>query len=177
MGTEQGKQVGIALKAVLEMQSDCIKLIEDLDKFMTGYRSVYGNIVTLDLGSTIGRKTYVAEGLIRLYARPKEHANVLCINICFFDRNDPKFVEPILVAANIIYESIPPDQSESPRRCWDAWHAFLDWAPERVFDQPITLTQPPKRPTIETVTVAAMPLFGIKNIDDVKRLVELVGRP
>ena len=54
MGTEQGKQLGIALKAVLEMQSDCTKLIEDLDKFMTGYRSLYGSrSVTLDLGSTI----------------------------------------------------------------------------------------------------------------------------
>jgi len=177
MGTEQGKQLGIALKAVLEMQSDCTKLIEDLDKFMMGYRSLYGSVVTLDLGSTIGRRTYVAEGLIRLYARPEEDARVLCINICFYDRNDPKFEEPILVAANISYQPAPPDQTEKLKRGWDAWHSFLDWAPERIYDQPITLARPPKRPTIETVTLAATPLFGVKNIDDVKKLVELVGRP
>ena len=103
--------------------------------------------------------------------------HVLCINICFFNGNDPKFEEPILVRQLTSFMRQHSTGSNCKlKRGWDAWYAFFDWAPERVYDQPITLTRPPKRPTIESLVVAAVPLFEMKNIDDVKKLVELVGR-
>jgi len=62
-----GKQIVLAMKAVANMHSDCIKLFEDLDKAFPSLKSFYNTVVTLELGSSMSARSYLAGGLIRLY--------------------------------------------------------------------------------------------------------------
>jgi hypothetical protein len=177
MDAEYGKQMGRAIRAVLDMHADCVKLLSDLDKTLVEYESIFGNVVALNQGITISRRAYIAEGLIRLYARRSDADRVLGINICFYDENDPEFVEPILVVANTRYQTKTADPQEKLKRAWDPWYSFLDWAPERVYETAIRIEKPRKRGVIEQITVAAAPLYTITSLDAATRLVDLVGRP
>jgi hypothetical protein len=175
MDSNYGKQMGKAIWAVLDMQDDCIRLFHDLDKAFPEYRSLYGNIVTLNQGSSIARRQYIAEGLIRLYVRAGREERVLGINICFFD--DAKLEEPIFVAANTRYRTNTPDGREKLEMGWDPWYAFLKWSPNRVYGTPVTLENPSKRSSLEQVTVAAAPLYSITSLEAALQVIDLVGRP
>jgi hypothetical protein len=177
MDADYGKQMGKAIRAVLDMQDDCIRLFHDLDKALIEYVSLYGNVVTLNLGSSITRRAYFAEGLIRLYARKGREDQVLGINICFYDENDLTLAEPLFVVANTRYLTGVADQQEKVKKGWDPWSAFLGWSPERVYGTAITIERPTKRSSIEQVTVAAAPLYSITSLEAATHLVDLVGRP
>jgi hypothetical protein len=173
METDYGKQMGKALRAVRDMHDDCIRLIHDLDKALNGYESLMGNVVTLGLGSAIYKRTYLAEGLIRLYRRKSKEDHVLGVNICFYD--DLRVVEPIFIVANIHYFAGVPE--ENTKKGWDPWFAFLEWSPERTFNKALSIEKPSKRPNIELVTVAAAPLYTILNLEAATHLIDMVGRP
>ncbi len=177
MEISPGSQIVLAMKSIVKMHSDCIKLFEDLDKSMLGFKSFYNNVVTLELGSSMSARRYLAEGLIRLYFRPGDENEFLSVNICFYDLNDPRFVEPIFVVARITYEPMAVDQREKLKRGWDPWYAFLSWIPERRYGEAVTIQRPKKRDTIETITVAAAPLFTIRTLESAVALIDLVGRP
>lgn len=177
MSVEYGKQMAEAMSAVRGMHSDCIRLFRDLDRELSGYDSLYGNIVTLNLGSSISRQVYLAEGLIRLYVPRGNEQEMLGINICLFDENDSAFVEPLFVAANIRYTSATSDPQEKTRKGWDPWYAFLDWSPQREFRKAMVIEKPLKRPSIERVTVAGAALYSVVTLEDALALVDLVGRP
>jgi len=177
MEPSPGKQMGLAMRAVANMHSDCLKLFSDLDKNYPALKSFYGNHVTMDMGRTIGRRMYLAEGLIRLYHLPNRLADFLSINICFFDLKDPKFSEPLFVVARICYEEGAVEKSEQLRRGWDPWFGFLSWAPERKLGEAISLENPRQREAIEKMTLAAMPLMEIHAVSDATALVTLVGGP
>lgn len=177
MSADYGKQMAEAMSAVRGMHSDCIRLFRDLDRELSSYESLYGNVVTLNLGSSISRQVYLAEGLIRLYVPKGNERQMLGINICFFDENDPAFVEPLFVAANIQYASATSDPQEKTRKGWDPWYAFLEWSPLRVYGQPIVIDKPPKRPSVERITVAAGPLYSVETLEDALSLIGFVGRP
>ena len=81
MNSSPGEQMVLAMRSVLKMQSDSIKLFEDLDKSMPGLESFYRNVVTLGLGNSMSSRHYLAEGLIRLYFRPGNKTDFLGINI------------------------------------------------------------------------------------------------
>jgi hypothetical protein len=175
MENNPGKQMVLAMKAVANMHSDCIKLFEDLDKAVPSLRSFYNTVVTLELGSSMSARQYLAEGLIRLYHAPHNEAEFLSVNICFFDFNDPRFTEPLFVVARISYEPGAVDQKEKLKRGWDPWYAFLSWAPERKLGEAITLDRPKQREAIERITVAAVPLLNIHTSADAVALIDLVG--
>ncbi len=177
MSADYGKQMAEAMTAVRGMHSDCIRLFRDLDRELSNYESLYGNVVTLNLGNSISRQVYLAEGLIRLYVPKGNEQQMLGVNICFFDENDSAFVEPLFVVANIRYISAISDAQEKTRKGWDPWYAFLEWSPQRVYGQPIVVEKPSKRPSIERVTVAAAPLYSVVTLTDALALIELVGRP
>lgn len=177
MANDQGEQMLMAVKAVIGMHKDSIKLLEDLDKEMRGFVSFYGNTVTLDLGSALYKRRYVAEGLIRLYVRSPQANEMLGVNICFENGEDPHFTEPVLVIARITYDPGNIDQKEKLDRGWDPWYAFLEWAPERKYKERIIVNRPPKRPRIEEAILAAIPLFSVHDIEQARDLISLVGKP
>jgi hypothetical protein len=177
MEDNPGKQMVLAMKAVANMHSDCIKLFEDLDKAFPSLKSFYNNVVTLELGSSMSVRCYLAAGLIRLYHEPRNEAEFLSVNICFFDPNDPRFTEPLFVVARISYEPGPIDQKEKLKRGWDPWYAFLSWAPDRKLGEAMPIDRPKQREAIEQVTVAAAPLLNIHTLADALNLVNLVGGP
>jgi len=176
MSNDYGKQMAEAMTAIRGMHSDCVRLFRDLDRNLSSYESLYGNVVTLNLGSSISRQVYLAEGLIRLYIPRGNEQQVLGINICFFDENDSAFVEPLFVAANTRYVTATSDPQEKIRKGWDPWNAFLDWSPQRLYSQPI-LIEKPKRASVERVTVAAAPLYSVATLTDALSIIDMVGRP
>lgn len=178
MGAEYGKQMGLAIRAVLDMQADCIKLIQDMDRALGDYTSYYGNVVTLNLGSSISKRTYLAEGLIRLYVRPGREERILGLNICFYDQNDRRFTEPIFVIADITYLQGHADPTEKLKRGWDPWYLFLAWgAADRPYHKRQTITKPVKRPHIEQAVVVAAPLYDIVSLEAAMSLIEFATRP
>ena len=177
MSNEAGVRMCLAMEAVVHLHQDCIKLINDIDKHMQGYQSYYDNTVTQGLGSAISNRRYLADGLMRFYYRTNDLSKMLGVNVCFFDLDDPKFIEPIFVVANLTYERADVDYAEKYRRAWDPWYSFLNWAPERVYGQPISLTAPKGRENITTVTLAAIPLYDVKTAAAAIALVDMVGKP
>jgi hypothetical protein len=119
------------------------------------------------------------EGLIRLYVRKGNEERLLGVNICFYDQNDSKFIEPIFVVANVSYLPAPSDPQEKLRRGWDPWYAFLEWShpDQRIYGKAISMGRPSKRQNIEQVTVTAAPLYTINSLKAAMQLVDLVGRP
>jgi hypothetical protein len=176
MDCEYGKTMARAMQAVRDMHSDCIQLFRDVDREMKDYKSVYGNVVTQDLGSSITRRDYLAWGLFRVYARKGKEDKVLSINACFFDDKDPRIVEPIFAVAKVEYSTKTPDPKEKLDRAWDPWYAFFAWSQEQEFGKAIHI-EAPARAQVVRATVAAMPLFSISNLNAALHLADLVGRP
>lgn len=175
MAIESGKQMVHAMKAIIKMQGDCVRLFNDLDAALDGLESYFGNVVTQQLGSSISNRKYIADGLIRFYA--KNETDMLGVNVCFYDLNDPMFVEPALVVAHIFYQPMSVDPTEKYQRGWDPWSAFFSWSEERTYGKPIQIERPRKRGAIEHLIVAAQPLFSVNSIDIALSLIDLVGRP
>ena len=82
--------------------------------------------------------------------------------------------EPIFVAANILYRTAAASASKI---AWDPWFAFLDWAPDPIFEAAIDIKSPSKRDDVELVRVVAPPLFSIGSLGAATRLIDMVGRP
>lgn len=176
METEYGKQIGVAIRAVLDMQSDCIRLFHDLDKALNDLRPLLGNLVTTGNGSSINApQLYLAQYLCRLYAPIGSEHHVLGFNICFHNFPKRQFPEPIFVTANVEYDPATPDRQEELLRTWDPWAAFLDWNSDSEFGKAIETS--PRRGTIEKIVVAAVPLYSITSLEAALKVVDLVGIP
>lgn len=176
--TENGKLMGRAIKAMLEMQTDCIKLFRDLDKELelNDLRAISGNTITTGLGSSITSPgLYLAQYLYRLYAPEDSKHHVLGVNICLHDHPSKRyFAEPLFLAANIRYD---PSQIDEPiaAKAWDPWAAFLDWNSDGSHGKVLEVS--PGRNTIEKIVVVAVPLYSITSIQVAIQAINLVGRP
>jgi hypothetical protein len=176
--TENGKLMGRAIKAMLEMQSDCIKLFRDLDKELelNDLRAISGNVITTGLGSSITSSgLYLAQYLYRLYAPQHSKHHVLGVNICLHNQDGRRyFEEPLFIAANVRYDPTQDDESLATRS-WDPWSAFLDWNSDRSHGKVLDVS--PRRSTIERIVVVAVPLYAITSIEAAIQTINLVGRP
>ncbi len=176
--TENGKLMGAAIRAILEMQSDCIKLFRDLDKELelNDLRAISGNTITTGLGSSITSPgLYLAEYLYRLYAPQHSKHHILGVNICFHNQEFRRyFPEPLFIAANVQYDSTQVDESLATR-AWDPWAAFLDWNSDKSHGKVLDVS--PGRATIEKIVVVAVPLYSIASIQAAIDTINLVGRP
>lgn len=176
METDYGKQMGSAIGAVLDMQSDCIRLLRDLDKALDPIRPLMGNLVTSGNGSSINSpQLYLTQYLFRLYAPVNANYRVLGLNLCFHDHPHRRFPEPIFVVANAEYDPAVPDRQEELQRAWDPWSAFFDWNSERTLGK--ALATSPRRGSIQKITVAAVPLYSINSLSAAIETIDLVGRP
>lgn len=176
METEQGKQLGMAIQAVLLMQADCVRLFRDLDKALNELQPLPGITVTAGAGYALSApQLYLPLLLFRRYAPAGAKHRVLGINVCLHDHPKRLFDEPIFVAANVQYNPAAPDTNEESYRVWDPWSAFLDWNSDRTFGK--ALTVPPGRSMIEKIDVAAAPLYFITSLDAAIGIIDLVGRP
>ncbi|MGD1083078.1 MAG: hypothetical protein ABR881_32590 [Candidatus Sulfotelmatobacter sp.] len=175
--TENGKLMGRAIKAMLEMQSDCIKLFRDLDKELelNDLRAISGNTITTGLGNSITSPgLYLAQYLYRLYAPEDSKHHVLGVNICLHDYSKRYFAEPLFIAANVRYDPTQADESLATRS-WDPWAAFLDWNLDRSHGKVLDVS--PGRNTIKKIVVVAVPLYSITSIQAAIQTINLVGRP
>ena len=175
--TESGKLMGRAIKAVLEMQSDCIKLFRDLDKQLelNDLQQISGNTITTGLGSSIATPgLYLAQYLYRLYAPRDSRHHVLGVNICLHNYANRYFAEPLFIAANVRYDPAQSDESLATRS-WDPWAAYLDWNSDTSYGRVLEVS--PFRSTIQKIVVVAVPLYSISSIQVAIETINLVGRP
>lgn len=173
METERGKLMGIAIRAMLEMQADCIRLFRDLDKALDGMRPLLDNLVTTNLGSSINAKQlFLAEYLFRLYAPVGQDHRVLGLNACFHNHPKRFFAEPLFLAANVLYDPAKPDRPEQIQRAWDPWSAYFDWSTDRTIGKVLEVA--PQRGTIQKIVVIAAPLYSLTSIEDAMNLVNRI---
>lgn len=177
MTDDYGKRIGSAIKAVVQMQADSIRLLRDLDRDFQGYKVLLGNVVTLHLGNSINNASFLADGFFRHYSPDATWGRSLVATICFFDLRKPeRLPEPVFVAANIEYLNPEPDATEKLKRAWDGWYGFVEWAQNRDFHRQMIVDCPSQR-EIGKMILAAAPLYSITTIEAATKLVDLVGRP
>jgi hypothetical protein len=171
METEVGRQMTAALSAVRKMHFDCSRLLRDIDKEFDGYRSVYASIATTDLSYDVKTGLYMAEGLLRHYAKDVSPSQVVAVNIVFFDVGG-KVTEPLFIIAKILYAA-PLEVATNRNKAWDPWRAYLEWNKERKHGEIIVLEGPLKKDSILRIAVLAVPLF---TIDSETRAQDVVRR-
>ena len=176
MGTEIGKQVGLAIQAVLQMQADCVRLFRDLDKALNELQPISGNTVTAGAGYSMNAsQLYLPKLLFRRYAPSGTKHLVLGISVWLHNHPGIPLDEPIFIVGNVQYTPETPDSTEDSWRPWDPLAAFWDWNSERTFGQALTIE--PKRSTIAKIVVAAEPLYSINSIEAALKVIDMVGRP
>jgi len=178
METENGNLVGSAIRAILEMQSDCIKLFHDLDnKFeLNGLQAISGNTVTTELGSSLTSPgLYLATYLYTLYAPQYSKHHILGVNICFHNQGSKEyFAEPLFIAANIQYDLTQADEPLAIKS-WDPWLAILVWNSDKSLGNVLDVS--PRRSAIKKILVVAVPLYSITSIEAAIETIDLVGHP
>lgn len=176
--TENGKLMGGAIKAALDMQFDCVKLLRDLDKELefNDLRAISANTITSGIGSSITSPgLYLASYLYRLYAPADSTHHVLGVTICLHDQAARRyFPEPLFIAANVRYDPTQADDSLATKS-WDPWAAFLDWNSDASNGKVLDVT--PGRNTIKKIVVVAIPLYSITSIQVAVEALNLVGYP
>ena len=177
MVDEAGLRMGAALRAVLQMQADSVKLLRDLDRGLQGYKSLFGNYVTSGIGSSINTQGFLADGMFRHYSVDGKWGRSLAATICFFDLKRPeRLLEPVFVAANLEYIDPDPDPGEKQKRAWDAWYAYVEWAPGRKFNEVIILDNPEQRESLARVEFVAAPLYSITDLQVATSLLDRLSK-
>lgn len=174
MGTEIGKQMGLAIQAVLRMQEDCVRLFRDLDKALDKLRPISGNTITAGTGYSMNApQLYLPKLLFRRYAPSGSDHLVLGVSAWFHNHPERASDEPLFIVGNVQYTPEAPDSNEESCRPWDPLAAFWDWGSARTFGQALTVD--PKRSTITKIVVAAEPLYSINSIEAARSVIDLVG--
>ena len=168
MSEQYGKRVGQALRAVHQLHSDSSRLLLDMDRAMHGWKSVYDSTVTNDIPYTTGKDRYMAEGLFRHYYQNQEMNFVVALNLCFFDSEDPTLDEPILVAAELNYDS--QSTAKDTSRAWDPWNAFFIWGERPKLHDVFVVTSPESFEREVAGNAIAVPLYDVTSTDYVKGL-------
>lgn len=165
-----GKQVGMALRAVEQMHSDCSRLLLDFDRKMEGWTPIYGNFATRDLTYHVRAQRWMAEGVYRLYSHKSNRATVRGLTISFIE---PDSDEPLLLVAEIKY-GVKISDIKTACREWDLWGIFFDWGGQRVFNQVLQFGPIDPQKRIESAKLIAKPLYSIKSMEEVAALMDQV---
>jgi hypothetical protein len=86
-GEGWGQQMTAALSAVRQMHRDSSRLLRDLDRFLAGFKPVFGSFATTDLSYDIKKGDYMAAGLLRHWVHSESPSEVIAVNIVFWDRS------------------------------------------------------------------------------------------
>jgi hypothetical protein len=177
MSKDYGKMMGNAIKAVARMHSDTSKLLQDCDGTIgKGRESVFGNNATRDVTSLVKAEMWMAEGVYRYYdASDKRKGLVDGITACFHDVEKHSLVEPLLIFGRIQYHLDADDAIRDVCKGWDLWYALIDWADPFELHQVLTPVPPElDADRIEWLRLIAVPLYSVKSMDDVVRLMKTV---
>src|SRR2546423_797484 len=114
MSEEYGKRVGTALNVIKQLHADTSRLLVDLERYMRGKKSLFGNQATTDMSKHVVPSTgfWMAEGVYRYFFDEKQPNRVTGMCVAFIDE---RITEPIALFALLNYSAAA---SESCRP-WD----------------------------------------------------------
>jgi hypothetical protein len=123
----------------------------------------------MDLSYDVKAGLYMAQGLLRHYAKGVSPTEVIALNIAFFGKG---IIEPLFIIAKIQYLA-PLEAATDRNKAWDPWNAYMLWTEDERLDEVILLQGPLKKDSITNMAVLAVPLFGI---DSEKRAQAIIQR-
>jgi hypothetical protein len=115
----------------------------------------------------------MAQAVYRYYANDANPGLVEALTACFFD---DRIDEPILLAAQIQYQLAANKPVKDLCQAWDAWDLFFEPPGERKRLSEVHICRKFWRDTVQWGKVLAMPLYSIKQIEDVEQMVKKVAQ-
>jgi len=158
-----GRQVGTALRAVLQLHSDTSRLLVDCDRIFEG-ESIFGNYATRELTYNVSARSWMAGGVYRFYRDPSDPQIVWGVTVCFIDNdNVKKPPEPTLIVGRIEYAMT--DNEPADCNCWDLWNQYDK---SDGFEGVQMISDPYDDQRIERIWLQAGPLYSVNSIEDIE---------
>src|SRR4051812_18553660 len=122
MTEDYGKKVGRALAAVVQLHEDTSRLLTDIERFMSGRESIFGNQATTDMSKHVKPSTgfWMAEGVYRFFVDPRTPNQAFGICVVFIA---PDIEEPLLLLSRLVYQA--PAVNKGACMPWDVWELFF----------------------------------------------------
>ncbi len=173
-----GIKVQNAINAVQQLHTDTSKLLQQCDDTIgEGKDSVFGSYATKDRTYSYNAKMWMAYGVYRYYSTParpgrasSQHGLVDAVTAVFVPDDEQNIPEPLFIVGQIEYQ----DQGWDG---WDLWSGFFDWNGNK---QELNKVIHPKEldkeimARIKNMKLIAVPLYQIKKIDKVEKLMKRV---
>lgn len=176
MSTEYGEKLALALRAVWQLHSDTGKFLVDFDnkRVGIGWNSMFGNVATSSISTTLTAECWMAEGVYRYYVQAPALDLVEGLLVSFF-HSQQKSKEPLLLVAQIKYRVAAGSSIKDVCKAWDIWYLYYDWNDRQDLERVISFGSLDDG-RIEWAKVLAVPLYSIKRVEDADQLMAQVRR-
>jgi hypothetical protein len=174
MSTEYGEKVALAVRAVSQLHSDTSRLLVDFDnkRLGTGWKPMFGNVVTSGISTTITAQWWMAESVYRYYVKSSAPELAEGLLVSFFHPQQ-KSKEPLLVVAQIKYLVFAGSLIKDVCKAWDTWNLFYEWNEQQALEKIISIGHQDNG-RIEWANILAVPLYSIKSVEAVELLMAQV---
>ena len=158
-----GRQVGTALRAVLQLHSDTSRLLVDCDRIFKG-ESIFGNNATRELTYHVSARSWMAGGVYRFYRDPSDPRIAWGVTVCFIDNgNVDDLPEPTLIVGRIEYAMT--DNKPADCKCWDLWNQYEK---SDGFESVQMISNPDDDQRMERIWFQSGPLYSVNSIEDIE---------
>jgi hypothetical protein len=174
VSTEYGEKVALALRAVLQLHSDTSKFLVDYDNMRVGlgWNSVFGNVATSSISTTVRAEWWMAEGVYRYYVKAPAVDLVEGLLVSFF-HVPQKSKEPLLLVAQIKYQAAADSSIRDVCKQWEIWELYYKRNDRQELEKVIAFGSLDDG-RIEWARVLAVPLYSIKRVEDAEQLMAKV---
>jgi hypothetical protein len=175
MSEGYGRKVAKAFEAVYQLHMDASKLLSDCDSTVgKGKESVFGSYVMKDLSKAVHQPDgWMPYGVYRYYDASDECPGLVDGVMLYFWDYPPLPEEPMLIAGRLKYRLDGEGGVKSVCNGWDLWWAAFDWSKDGPRAQVIALEDVGDG-RVEWMKMIVVPLYSIKSMQEVERLMELV---
>jgi hypothetical protein len=177
MSNDYGKKITKAFEAIYQLHQDVARLLQDCDWTIgKGKQSVFGNVITKDLSqSLVNPGLWMPAALYRWYDASRDSPGLVdCVTVYYWS-DPPKHEEPLLILGQIKYHVEEGSLVGSVCKAWDLWQAYFEWCNNRRLDDVIAFKLDAEAAgRTEWFKLCAVPLFSVKSMEDVERLMSRV---
>lgn len=174
---DYGRRVALALRAVQQLHQDAGRLLQDCDGTVgKGLQLATKNSsVTKDTYWTLGKR-WMPEGAFRCYSpEPGSRPGLIDVVCACFYGEKVAVDEPALIVGRYEYRLAEGVRVQDLCDGWDVWYLLADHCDPRPADE--LLSGGPvewEERQVEWFRLVSVPLFSVRSMDDVVRLMERV---